>query len=337
MSASGGRIDVHVHSMLPAYAAIIRASSLGPNVRIPEWSPQLALEMMDRHGIAAAVTSLSVPGTHLGDSERARVAARACNEEAAEMCAAHKRLGAFATLPLPDVELACAEAIHALDVLKLDGIGLLANYGGKYLGHADYDPLMEVLDTRGATVHIHPAVHPSTKLVELGVPNFMLEYPFDTTRCATNMVFADILGRYPRINFILSHGGGALPFLAWRIAAIATWQLANPPASERFLRDNFKTRLIEKYPDITPDVVRAQMRRFWYDIALAPDTGAIAAIREIADPGRILFGSDWPYAYENIVADGIVKFTEAPGLSPAGRGAIERGNALNLFPKFAAI
>jgi predicted TIM-barrel fold metal-dependent hydrolase len=294
MSPAGGRIDVHVHSMPKTYAGFLRESALGSTVRIPEWSPDLALAMMERHGIAAAVTSLSVPGTNLGDDAKARDVARRCNEEAAEIAAKNPRIGAFATLPLPHVEFACAEAIHALDVLKLDGVGLLTGYAGKYLGDSHYDPLMDALNARGATVHIHPAVHPSTKFVQLGVPNFMLEYPFDTTRCATNMVFADIFERYPRINFILSHGGGALPFLAWRISAIAQWQLAQPPASESFLRDNFRTPLIDRLPQISADEVRGLLGRYWYDVALAPDRGAVAALREIADPGRILFGSDWP-------------------------------------------
>lgn len=336
MSAAG-RIDVHAHSMLKAYANFLRASSLGSTVRIPEWSPDLALAMMDRHGIAATVTSLSVPGTNLGDDAKAREVARACNDEAAEMGVKQPRLGAFATLPLPNVEMACEEAIRALDVLKLDGIGLLTGYNGKYLGDPLYDPLMDVLNARGAAVHIHPAVHPSTKLVQLGVPNFMLEYPFDTTRCATNMIFADILDRYPRINFILSHGGGTLPFLAWRISSIAAWQLAQPPASESFLRENFRTPLIARHPDLSPDLVRELLGRFWYDTALAPDRGAVGAVREIADPGRMLFGSDWPYAYENFVADGIEKFAEVPGFSNAEREGVARGNALKLFPRLARL
>lgn len=328
-----GRIDVHVHSMPTSYANFLRSSALGSTVRIPEWSPTLALAMMDRHGIAAAVTSLSVPGTNLGDDEKAKEVARRCNEEAADIAAKHPRIGSFATLPLPNVELACAEAIHALEFLKLDGIGLLTGYSGKYLGDRHYDPLMEVLNERGATVHIHPAVHPSTKLVQLGVPNFMLEYPFDTTRCATNMIFADILDRYPRINFILSHAGGTLPFLAWRISSIAAWQLAQPPASESFLRENFRTPLIDKHPNLSPDLVRKLLGRFWYDVALAPDRGAVGALAEIADKDRILFGSDWPYAYENFVADGIEKFADVPGFSPTEREAVARGNALKLFPR----
>ncbi len=332
-----GRIDVHCHSVPPSYREALQDASLGANVRIPEWNPELALAMMDRHGIAASVTSLSVPGTHLGNDREAQLLARRCNEEAADIVAKHPRLGAFGTLPLPNVELACQEAAYALDTLELDGIGLLTGYGGQYLGHPDYDPLLAVLDQRSAVVHIHPAVHPSTKSVSLGIPNFVLEYPFDTTRAAVNLLFADALERFPNIKFILSHGGGTLPFLAWRVSAIATWQLSQPPASERFLKNNFQTRLTAKYDEVTPDLMRSLLRRFWYDTALAPDHGSMAAIRAVADPSRILFGSDWPYAYETFVADEIRQLGSAGTVSETERRDIERNNAKALFPRFASI
>ena len=110
MASGAGRIDVHCHSMTPAYREAI--SRLGATIRTPEWTPGAAVELLDRHGIAAAVLSLSVPGTHLGDDAKARALARRCNEEAAESIQRYpSRLGAFATLPIPDVQGACAEAL----------------------------------------------------------------------------------------------------------------------------------------------------------------------------------------------------------------------------------
>ena len=109
-----GRIDVHCHSMTPAYREAICA--LGPTIRTPEWTPQGAVDFLDRHGSAAAVLSLSVPGTHHGDDAKARSLARRCNEEAAEFVSTYpKRLGAFATLPIPDVEGACEGVMACVD------------------------------------------------------------------------------------------------------------------------------------------------------------------------------------------------------------------------------
>ena len=58
----------------------------------------------------------------------------------------------------------------------------------------------------------------------------------------------------------------------------------------------------------------------------------MAALREIADPSRILFGSDWPFANANVVPEE-VRSLNAPGvLNDIERAAIERGNAELLFP-----
>jgi len=331
------RIDVHCHSLLPSYKKALQDAALGVNVRLPPWSPELALDMMDRHNIAASITSISVPGTHLGDDDKARDLARRCNDEAAAMTARNGRLGAVATLPLPSVGFACGEAERALDQLNLDGVGLLTGYHGKYLGHPDYDELLAVLNDRAAVVLIHPAVHPSTRMVELGVPNFVLEYPFDTTRAATNLLFADALERFPNIKFVLSHGGGTLPFLAWRIAAIAAWQMSTPPAGERFLKDNFPTALTTKYDVVTPDLVYALLKRFWFDTALVPDRAALGAVRELADENRILFGSDWPYAYDVAVEDEVRQIECDAALPAEVRSRIERLNAFALFPRVKAL
>lgn len=332
-----GRIDVHSHSILPSYRKALESAGLGVNVRLPAWSAEIALGMMDRHGIAVAVTSLSVPGTHLGDDDGARDLARRCNDEAAELIATHQRLGAVATLPLPNVPMACEEAIRALDTLRLDGVGLLTGYGGKYLGHPDYDELLATLDQRSAVVTLHPNVHPSTKAITLGVPNFMLEYPFDTTRAAVNLLFSDVLDRFPNIKFILSHGGGTLPFLAWRVAAIAAWQMSQPPDSEQFLKENFQTALTRKHARVTPELIQSLLRRFWYDTALAPNRSALGSVLEVADAKQVLFGSDWPYAYETFVADEIRHVTSGETAQDDVLAGIERRNALTLFPRFAKI
>src|SRR5262245_44586472 len=108
-AASPRRIDTHFHSIPPAYRkALVEAANA--RVRVPDWSVESSLNMMDRCGVAAAVAELSIPGVHLGDDKKARALARACNEESAEMIARHPRLGAVATLPLPDVDGACEEA-----------------------------------------------------------------------------------------------------------------------------------------------------------------------------------------------------------------------------------
>ena len=117
-----------------------------------------------------------------------------------------------------DIDAAIAEARYCLETLRFEGISLFASYGEKFLGDAAFDPLLHYLDSRNAVVHVHPSLHPSSKSLDLPWPGFMIEYPFDTTRAAVNLLFSGALERFPNIRFILSHAGGTLPYLAWRLS-----------------------------------------------------------------------------------------------------------------------
>jgi predicted TIM-barrel fold metal-dependent hydrolase len=59
----------------------------------------------------------------------------------------------------------------------------------------------------------------------------------------------------------------------------------------------------------------------------------MGALRTVADPDKIVFGSDWPFVPPPLVAEAVKEHT-APGLhTDAERAAIDRGNALRLFGK----
>jgi predicted TIM-barrel fold metal-dependent hydrolase len=334
MPSPAGRIDVHCHSMTPAYRSAIQ--NLGAIIRTPDWSPQMALDFQDQHGIAVGVYSLSVPGTHHGDNAKARALARRVNEEAAEYVAKNPgRMGAYATLPVPDMDGACEEAIHALGVMKLDGVGLLASYDGVYLGQPMFHSLFEILNKHSTVVLIHPNNHPTTvevkKGISPGIGNFLIEFLFDTTRSALNLMFTGALDRYPNIRFILAHAGGTLPYVAWRLADIIHRQMTVPPWDTQY-PSPFMDRYAGK---VTKELVFSQLRRFWYETALAPGPSTFGSLREVADPAQIVFGSDWPYCPPDMADDMIAALGDEKMLDAKHRAAIERDNALKLFPRFA--
>ena len=85
--ASAGRIDVHNHSIPTAYRAAAMAAAATPvQGRFPDWSPELALQVMDKHGIQAGVMSVTYPGTRFCKTRKgAKAIARQFNEYAAEL------------------------------------------------------------------------------------------------------------------------------------------------------------------------------------------------------------------------------------------------------------
>jgi predicted TIM-barrel fold metal-dependent hydrolase len=177
--------------------------------------------MMDSHNIQACVLSLSAPGLDFASPDLAMNLARTINIQFAEIIRDHPtRFGAFALLPLPNVEAALQEIAYALDVLKLDGVGLFTNYEGVYLGDLKFAPILDELHRRKAVVFVHPTKPPCSDKLTLGYPAPMLEYPFDTTRMVLSLLDTDTLDRCNHIRFIICHGGGALPLLIHRIAPL---------------------------------------------------------------------------------------------------------------------
>ena len=310
------RIDVHFHHIPPFYREAVYAAGRGPAIgRYPEWTPKLALDLMDAHGIEVALTSLAQPGVGFGTAADGEALARRCNEYAAELMARWPaRFGAFATLPMGSVDGARAEIAHALDELRFDGVSLFASYGEKFLGDSAFDPVFELLDARGAVVFLHPGLHPSSASLALRWPAFMMEYLFDTTRAVVNLVFSGTIDRFPRIRFILPHAGGLVPYFAWRLSV-------SPMIDARL-------------PQLAREAVYAARAHFWYDNALSPGAQTFGALDHVARADRIVFGTDFPFANPRVVAQAVATY-EAGFLPPERRTAIDRANVLALFPKYA--
>ena len=141
-------IDTH-HHILPDFFWRETNSPHAPvgGLAPLQWSKEAMISFMDEAGIDVAVMSVSTPGVHIGDSQRARSLARRCNELAAELV--HERpdrFASFACIPLPDIDASLEELSYALDVLGLDGLVLFTNSNGVYLGDTSLEPVFEELD-----------------------------------------------------------------------------------------------------------------------------------------------------------------------------------------------
>ena len=315
--ASQRRIDVHFHLIPQFYQDAVYAAGSGPALgRYPDWSAELALETMDRFDIDVALTSLAQPGVQFCAAAEAKTLARRCNDYAAELSARWpKRFGALGTVSMWTMSDAVEEIGYALDTLKFSGVSLFASYDGKFLGDPAFDPVMEALDARGAAVFVHPGTHPTNKLIDLPWPGFMMEYLFDTTRAVVNLVFGGALEKFPRINFILPHAGGLVPYFSWRLSA--------SPMIDKRLKP------------LTQAEVFGLLKRFWYDNALSPGAQTWGCLAHVASMDRIVFGSDWPFANARVTAAALETYEALDAITPAQRAAIDRGNALRLFPEFA--
>lgn len=307
------RIDVHQHLIPPVYreALLGQGISAAGGREVPAWSVDSAREMMNESGIGAAVLSVSTPGTSfLADPGDAAALARAVNDFSAAVADQEPdRFGFFATVPWPDVDAAAAEATRALDTLDADGVVLLSNARGVYVGQPGQDALFRVLDERAAVVFVHPADVPGPTVD--GVPPFATDFLLDTSRAAYLLVRNEIRRRYPNIRFILSHGGGFVPYAAHRMALAIFSETGRSPIE-----------------------VLEEFASFYFDTALSSSAAALPSLLAFADPGHVLYGSDWPFAPQAAVAWFDAGLGEFDGISGDARDAIRHGNAAALFPRF---
>jgi 6-methylsalicylate decarboxylase len=311
------RVDVHAHYLPPAYYDALRDAGLtllDGGMPVPAWSVESAVAMMDRRDIATQMLSVSSPSVNFIDGNNAVRLARAVNEAGADYVRAHPgRFGLFATLPMHDVAASLKEIAFAFDTLKADGVAMMTNTNGIYLGDKSFDPIFDALNARKAVVFLHPTSPACFEALALGKPAPTIEFPFDTTRAAMNLVFSRTTQRCPDIKFILPHAGGTLPFLVQRIVG------ANRPAAA--------------VSGMAPADALAEMRRFYCDTAGSANRHALVSLRELIPVSQILFGSDFPFTPEPAI-ENFVRFLDTADLfSAEDRIAIARANAAKMFPR----
>jgi aminocarboxymuconate-semialdehyde decarboxylase len=314
--SSEQRIDVHTHVIPPFWAQELpNHGGDASGTVIPDWTPDRAIAFMDAHGIATSILSLTAPSVAAWPKLKRRTMARRVNEYTAGLVAKRPdRFGHFATLTLPDVDGAHAELEYVLDTLHADGVILLSNYAGKYLGDPAFDSLWSELSRREAVVFIHPGL-PKISHAS-GVAGPLVDYPFDTTRSATQLVLNGVVNRYPKARIILSHAGGFLPYISHRIAELSYVFRPEVPR---------------------PSEILADLQRFYFDTALSSSPAALPSLIAFAGRERILYGSDFPYAPEPVGAAFNKKLDVYEGLSDDEQSAIAYRNALPLFPRLAPL
>lgn len=326
------RIDVH-HHILPGFyveklKSIGVAKALGVALSNVQWSPEDALAIMNKMEIKTGIASISGPGIWFEkDPEFSIGLARACNEYMAELRDKYPgRFGGFACIPLPDQDAALEELRYALDDLKLDGVCLMTHYNGVYLGDPSFDAVFSELNRRKTVSFVHPIDPPDSALPNIDLPASVIEAPFDTTRAFANLMLHGVLNKYPDIRYILAHGGGAIPYLAWRFAAGVKYQ-------QKEEKPGFLRTAYDFYIKHGPESGLKDLRRLYYDTALVSGPYALNTLHSFAGPDHIVFGSDVPFAkiIAPKVADNIKRYTRFPDQDYQ---AIDRGNCCRLFPQF---
>ena len=278
-------IDTHAHMMPQSYLDCLAKHNalLDEDFPIPQWDLDEHLQFMDEADIDCSILTLPAPQPWFGDSEECANVIRQANEEMAAVKAEHKGRFLFcAALPLPDVDAAIREAVYALDTLHADGVKLASNSRGLYLGDPVLDPLMDVLNERGAVIITHPH-KPATNNESLTsvVPLASFEYLAETTRAILNMVGHNVMLRYPQLKVVVPHCGSFLPLAVPRMQSLMP--------------------VMNGVGYLQGVDIAKNLNSLYYDLAGAATPETIRELLTITSPSHLLYGTDYPYVKATVL------------------------------------
>ena len=285
---------------------------------VPPWTIEADKTITDAVGVRIAMLSVTAPGPCIEeDPVKAAALARHCNEFTVKLRSEYpSRFGFFASLPsLLDTEATLAEIAYAFDTLHADGVTLFTRYGSgaQYLGNAAFKPIWAELNRRKAVVFVHPTHAADSTLVNPHLPLPMFDYPHETGKAAIDMITSGTIHDNPDVKVILSHAGGTLPYLIYRVADMLPHTPFNPPG-------------------LTAKEVVEDAKSFYFDTAISANPTTLKALFEFAREGHVLFGSDFPNAPDEGIKS-CTEFLEGYGLERKMLEGIQYRNALALVPR----
>jgi aminocarboxymuconate-semialdehyde decarboxylase len=321
-------VDVHNHFYPPEYLDALRSgksvvrvtvdSSGNPHIHYPgDYNVAVAghrdiayrQSVLEGDGVDTQVITLTTPGTHVESPAYAATLARLVNDAFARIIGERgPRFSALATLPLNDPAASVAELRRAIEELHLPGAMLFSNVNGVALADERFWPLYELANDYGAVLHIHPTspvgVEAMTQYWLMPLVGFLM----DTTLAAAHLVFAGVAERFPRIKWVLSHLGGAVPYMA-----------------ERFDRG------FHNFAECRRNIGRppSEYLRTWYYDTVNFDPRALRLAIDFAGADHILAGSDYPHQIGSIPSMlSSIRGLDIPDTAKAG---ILGGNAARLY------
>lgn len=267
------------------------------------------LEDMDRVGIDVEVVSLSTPNVFFTDAQHQPEIARIVNDSYAELIAKHPaRFKGFASIPMDAPDAALAELHRAIDELKLNGVILLSNIGGKPLTAPEYRPFFAEANRLKLCILLHPMLPANTEPFREYVLGPIVGFMFDTTLAVARMCFDGMLREFPDIRWIVAHLGGAVPYLMERM--------------DNGWRDFSECR------DKIDELPSEYLKRLYYD-TVNFNPHMLNMVREMIGSDHMVMGSDYPHLLGSIGR--AVSTIEGLDISGAEKRRIFEGTALSIL------
>ena len=233
------------------------------------------------------------------------------NDTLAEWCADNAgRFSWISSVPLIDAKAAAAELDRSFGLGAL-GVIISANVENTNLGELELDPFWAKAESLGMPILIHPVLVAATPRVAKFALAQIGYYTFDTTLGVGSVLMSGVLDRFPRLKLVLSHGGGAFPYLAGRFDIMHR-------RMDRAGQGDVAAKL--------PSAYASQMA---YDsIVHAPK--ALRFLVDLVGLGNVVLGTDYSFPPADMEPLGSL---QAAGFSKADIAAIADDNPRRIFSR----
>jgi len=322
-------IDVHTHMLHREWLDLLKRKggprySLSPVGALPDvihmdgapfmtplpemFDYDLRIRNMDLAGVDVAVVSLTCPNVYWGDAATSLDAARILNDDMASAQRTYPdRIRWFASLPWQHPSLALEE-LGRVRREGAVGVMVLANVDGKSLTDPTFSSIWKAIDKAALPVLVHPTAPPGVRDMDMSKHNLVppVGFVFDTTLALTRMFYDGFLDRYPSLNLIAAHGGGALPYLVGRLDIC-----------------HEKIPTCRAQTDVAPG---EYMRRIFVDSVVFRQEALELAVT-VCGPENVLYGSDYPHN----IGDMAGCLSRVDALASGVRDLVRGGNARRIF------
>jgi len=295
------KIDVHNHYYPEAFIKELEKGAIptlqivrdevGRNVMVhkgtrvvtitpPMNNVELRLRDMAKAGIDTQVLSLSIPSVDAFSPEEGMVFAQMVNEELSKISKKYPdRFSFFATTPLKAKEGAIAELSRAVEKLGARGVILGSNIDGNPLDSPEFRPFFSRVAELDIPILIHPMTPAGNDMMNDYRLAPMIGFEMDLCLATVRIIMGGILKDFPNLKFIISHLGGAIPYLTERIENCFR---AYPECKVK-IQDSPKNYLKKIYLD-----------------TVSFHRPALMCAYAFPGPKRLILGSDYPHVIGDI-------------------------------------
>ena len=276
-------IDVHSHLFPPdLMAAIAKAGGRLPQL---EAAPLQSMALGERHELMLenqvdlGALSVGVLQPYHADVRTAADLAKVANDTYLQTSAdSGGWLATWAALPLPHIDAALAELDRVAGDEHCIGVTLGTSVLDLDLDDKALEPVYAALNARGTTVFVHPSMSfDGFGDNDLGMQR-SIGGMIEDTIAGIRLLLSGVVVRYPRVNFIVPHLGGTLPFIYGRVRR-------HIAAAEKKWAESGLT---------SPEETHTGLSRLWWDTATRHVPALTCAV-ETLGADRLVFGTDYPY------------------------------------------